>query len=62
MKRVTREFVKMAYTAMQSAYYTEADKTNGVEAVGDYDFRADNETLKKIGEVLQAVGDLSRML
>ena len=60
MKRVTREFVKIAYQAMQSAYYTEMDKGNGVDNMGDFDF--DNEEAKKIGEVLQAVGDLSRSL
>lgn len=60
MKRVTRELINVALQAIRSAYYNEADPTNGVEVESKFDF--DNETVKKIGEVLQAVGDLSRSL
>lgn len=55
-----KRFLNIAYQAMQSAYHAEMDKSNGVNIVGDFDF--DNEEAKKIGKVLQAVGDLSRSL
>lgn len=51
MNEITRKFIELAYKAMQDAYYNE---TNGM-------IDLDSETAKKVGEVLQAVGDLSRM-
>lgn len=59
MKKVTREFIKVAYYAMQQAYYHESDNNNGV---GEYNINLDSEEAKKVGEVLQAVSDLSRSL
>ena len=60
MKKVTREFVKIAYHAMQQAYYHESDVNNGE---GEYRGLDDNtEAAKKVGEVLQAVSNLSRSL
>lgn len=53
MNKKTREFVKIAYLAMQSAYYNE------VEANGN---NFDAEWVKVVGDVLQEVGDLSRKL
>lgn len=60
MKKVTREFVKIAYHAMQQAYYHESDVNNGVGEYNGLDY--DSEEAKKVGEVLQAVSDLSRSL
>ena len=50
MKKVSREFINLAYSAMQRAYEYECGG----------DPCSSNESAKKIGEVLQIVGDLSR--
>lgn len=50
MDKITREFIKIAYQAMQQAYNNESKEMT----------ECDTETSKKVGEVLQIVGDLSR--
>lgn len=50
MKEVTRDFVLVALRAMEKAYYYESDKMNNY----------DTDIAKKVGEVLQAISDLSR--
>jgi hypothetical protein len=51
MNETAREFIKIAYAAMQKAYQHESKGMTECET----------ETAKKVGEVLQAVGDLSRL-
>ena len=58
MKKVTRKFVEIAYKAMQEAYNHEADKNNGV---GEFYGEFETEEANKVGDVLQAVGNLMRM-
>lgn len=54
MKPHTRQFLEMAYTAMNNAYYNEVCKLDNN--------KCDNTALiEKLGKVLQAVGDLARM-
>ena len=50
MNETAREFIKIAYAAMEKAYW---HQTNGMRECG-------TETAKIVGNVLQAVGDLSR--
>ena len=50
MNETAREFIKIAYAAMQKAYQYQ---TNGMT-------ECDTETANMVGNVLQAVGDLSR--
>ena len=51
MNEITKKFIELAYKAMQDAYYSE---TNGIVDLG-------SESAKKIGDVLQAVGELTRI-
>lgn len=50
MNETAREFIKIAYEAMQKAYQ---HQTNGMT-------ECETETAIMVGNVLQAVGDLSR--
>ena len=50
MNKTAREFIKIAYEAMQKAYQYQ---TNGMR-------ECETETAKMVGDVLQAVSDLSR--
>jgi len=50
MNEVTREFIEIAYKAMQKAYWHASNKTT----------ECDTDIAKEVGAVLQAVGDLSR--
>ena len=50
MNETAREFIKIAYAAMEKAYW---HQTNGMA-------ECETETAKMVGNVLQAVGDLSR--
>ena len=51
MNEITKKFIELAYKAMQDAYCSE---TNGM-------IDLDSETAKKVGDVLQAVGELTRI-
>jgi hypothetical protein len=50
MDETARDFIKIAYEAMQKAYWHQSEKMT----------KCDTEVAKKVGEVLQAVSDLSR--
>jgi hypothetical protein len=50
MEKVTKDFIEIAYRALQSAYYNESKGMTDL----------DSESVKEVGNVLQAVGDLSR--
>lgn len=50
MEKITREFINLAYAAMQQAYYNETHEMKD----------CDTATAHKVGEVLQMVSDLSR--
>jgi hypothetical protein len=51
MNEITREFIEIAYKAMQKAYW---HQSNGMTD-------NDSEMSKKVGDALQMIGDLSRM-
>ena len=51
MDKITKKFVELAYKAMLEAYINESKGMTDL----------DSDTVKKVGEVLQAVSDLSRM-
>ena len=51
MKKTTKEFIEIAYKAMQSAYYNEC---------GENMENMNCDKAKEVGKVLQIVGDLSR--
>lgn len=57
MNETAREFIKIAYDAMRRAYNHQVGMKNGALNVENLD----KDEVKKIGEVLQMVGDLSRM-
>ena len=50
MNKTAREFIILAYRAMQKAYEYESDGITN----------CDKESAKEVGKVLQMVGDLSR--
>ena len=55
MKPNTRKFLEMAYVAMQNAYYNEVNNNDPNQKWEE------TEITKQIGEVMQMVGDLTRM-
>jgi hypothetical protein len=50
MNETTKEFIQIAYAAMQKAYWHESKNMT----------ECDTETAKMVGKVLQVLGDLSR--
>lgn len=50
MEKTTKDFIEIAYKAMQKAYFIESKEMTDCES----------ESAKMVGKVLQAVGDLSR--
>ena len=50
MNETAREFIKIAYAALEKAYWYESEKIT----------KCNTDTAKEIGAALQAVGDLSR--